>query len=86
MRFFVVTLAVAAWAGTVGNVSGATPFEDVHVVKMPKGTHGYRGMNGDFLLRISDSESSRSVRESYQLRLYSFSVAFSTIAARASAV
>ena len=42
-------LLAAALACIAGHVSAATPFEDVHVVKMPKGTHGYRGMNGDFL-------------------------------------
>lgn len=33
----------------VGAIGGAQ-FEDVHPVKWPKGTHGYRGNMGDFLL------------------------------------
>lgn len=49
MRFLIRTLAAVVLASTATNVSAATPVEDVHVVKMPKGTHGYRGMNGDFL-------------------------------------
>jgi len=49
MRLSVVIFAVAVLACTAADVSAAAPLEDVHVVKMPKGTHGYRGMNGDFL-------------------------------------
>jgi hypothetical protein len=54
MRLLVVTLAAVAGACTTGNVSSATPLEDVHVVKMPKGTHGYRGMDGGGCTGTSD--------------------------------
>jgi sialidase-1 len=44
-----LALVAAVLSGIAGSLSNAASLEDVHVVKMPKGTHGYRGMNGDFL-------------------------------------
>ena len=49
MPFRILTLAVAVLFCTAVNALAEPLFEDVHAVKMPKGTHGYRGMNGDFL-------------------------------------
>ncbi|NQT51394.1 exo-alpha-sialidase [bacterium] len=42
------------WLFAVGALGGAL-FEDVHPIKWPKGTHGYRGNMGDFLVRKDGS-------------------------------
>ena len=45
-----ITASMASAAVLAATNAGAAPlFEDVHAVVMPKGTHGYRGMNGDFV-------------------------------------
>jgi len=44
MMGLIVSLAL-----TAANLCGAGLFEDVHVLKWPKGTHGYRGSMGDFV-------------------------------------
>ena len=42
-----LTMAVMSFAATAA--LGAALFEDVHVVKLPKGLRGYRGINGDIV-------------------------------------
>lgn len=45
-----IMVSMAGAAILAATSAGADPlFEDVHAVPMPKRTHGYRGMNGDFV-------------------------------------
>lgn len=53
MQNYIVALAVSAMLLTVVSAFGDALFEVTHVVKMPKRTYGYRGMNGD-LLQLKD--------------------------------
>jgi len=49
MQSRILAFAVAVLFCSAVNALAEPLFEDVHAVKMPMRTHGYRGMNGDFL-------------------------------------
>ena len=48
------TLAAASLC-TAMSAAGETLFEDIHAVPLPRRTHGYRGINGNFLQRTDGS-------------------------------
>ena len=49
MQKSLTTLATLAFVSTALGATAGALFEDAVAVQMPRGDHGYRGMNGDFL-------------------------------------